>query len=84
VKLEEQSMTGGERATLMNAEISSSAVSTTGDYRITIKHCNSIGQANFSLRPSSLNIKYGPNGIGKSTIARALTLRAAGTAASRN
>lgn len=48
------------------------------DYSITIKDCNSIGEAVISLRPSSLNIKYGPNGIGKSTIARALTLRVEG------
>lgn len=48
------------------------------DYRITIKDCNSIGEAVISLRRSSLNIKYGPNGIGKSTIASALTLRAEG------
>lgn len=48
------------------------------DYSITIKDCNSIGEAVISLRPASLNIKYGPNGIGKSTIARALTLRTEG------
>jgi ABC-type Mn2+/Zn2+ transport system ATPase subunit len=48
------------------------------DYKITIRDCNSIGEAVISLRPSSLNIKYGPNGIGKSTIARALTLRTEG------
>jgi len=51
---------------------------TVPDYSITIRDCNSIGQAFISLQPSSLNIKYGPNGIGKSTIARALTLRAEG------
>jgi energy-coupling factor transporter ATP-binding protein EcfA2 len=62
----------------MNAEVSGSSVSAAEDYQITIKHCNSIGEAEFSLRPSSLNIKYGPNGIGKSTIARALTLRTEG------
>ncbi|WP_336853886.1 AAA family ATPase [Sinomonas albida] len=45
------------------------------DQHITIRDCNSIGEANISLRPGALNIKYGPNGIGKSTIARALTLR---------
>jgi energy-coupling factor transporter ATP-binding protein EcfA2 len=50
----------------------------TADYQITIKNCNSIGEAAISLRPGSLNIKYGPNGLGKSTIARALTLRTEG------
>jgi energy-coupling factor transporter ATP-binding protein EcfA2 len=42
---------------------------------IVIRDCNSIAEARVSLRRSSLNIKYGPNGIGKSTIARALVLR---------
>lgn len=54
------------------------AIETTADFRITIRDCNSIGEAAITLRPRSLNIKYGPNGIGKSTIARALTLRAEG------
>lgn len=48
------------------------------DYAITIEDCNSITEAQITLRPGSLNIKYGPNGIGKSTIARALVLNAAG------
>ncbi|MBN9211124.1 MAG: hypothetical protein BGO45_06070 [Microbacterium sp. 71-36] len=48
------------------------------DYSITIRDCNSIDEAAIALRRGALNIKYGPNGIGKSTIARALTLRAAG------
>ncbi|MDT3446037.1 AAA family ATPase [Pseudofrankia sp. BMG5.37] len=48
------------------------------DYAITIKDCNSITEAQITLRRESLNIKYGPNGIGKSTIARALVLNARG------
>ncbi|PLS87070.1 MAG: hypothetical protein CYG60_03880 [Actinobacteria bacterium] len=48
------------------------------DYAITIKHCNSITEAQITLRRDSLNSKYGPNGIGKSTIARALVLNARG------
>jgi len=48
------------------------------DYEITISDCNSISKAQISLRGSALNIKYGPNGIGKSTIASALVLRAQG------
>lgn len=44
---------------------------------ITIRHCNSISEGTISLHRGSLNIKYGPNGIGKSTIARALDLQAA-------
>lgn len=46
------------------------------DVNITIRNCNSISKAVISLRPRTLNIKYGPNGLGKSTIARALTYRA--------
>jgi len=46
------------------------------DYAITITDCNSISEAQINLRRGSLNIKYGPNGIGKSTIARALVLNA--------
>lgn len=48
------------------------------DYAITITDCNSITEAQIVLRRESLNIKYGPNGIGKSTIARALVLNAQG------
>lgn len=51
------------------------------DYVITIKDCNSITEAQITLRRESLNIKYGPNGIGKSTIARALVLNAQGEGA---
>jgi len=51
------------------------------DYAITIKDCNSIAEAHISLRRGSLNIKYGPNGIGKSTIARALVLGSQGEGA---
>lgn len=50
----------------------------TSDYSITIRDCNSIDAAVIALSRGALNIKYGPNGIGKSTIARALTLRAEG------
>lgn len=39
---------------------------------ITIKNCNSIESATVSLQTGSLNIKYGPNGLGKSTIAKSL------------
>ena len=48
------------------------------DYAITITNCNSIGEAQITLRRGALNIKYGPNGLGKSTIARALSLNAEG------
>ena len=42
------------------------------EFKITIENCNSIDLAAISLRKGSLNIKYGPNGIGKSTIAKAM------------
>lgn len=48
------------------------------DYNIEIANCNSIIKGQISLRHGALNIKYGPNGIGKSTIARALSLRGQG------
>lgn len=54
------------------------------DYAIAIKDCNSITEAQITLRRESLNIKYGPNGIGKSTIARALVLNAQGADALRD
>lgn len=62
-----------------NEELPSPPGATIGDdYDIRILDCNSITEANLSLRKAALNIKYGPNGIGKSTIARALRLNAAG------
>lgn len=45
------------------------------DYNITIRNCNSIDETTIKLRHGALNIKYGPNGLGKSTIANALNLR---------
>lgn len=48
------------------------------DYTVKITNCNSITEAQITLRRESLNIKYGPNGIGKSTIAHALVLNAEG------
>jgi ABC-type multidrug transport system ATPase subunit len=45
---------------------------------IRISNCNNLEIAEITLTTSALNIKYGPNGIGKSTIARALTLQTEG------
>lgn len=39
---------------------------------ISIKNCNNIDSADVELEPSCLNIKYGLNGTGKTTIARAI------------
>lgn len=42
------------------------------DYNIAVCHCNSIEEAHVAISKECLNIKYGPNGLGKSTIARAI------------
>lgn len=39
---------------------------------IRISNCNSIDDANISIVEGTLNIKYGPNGLGKSTLAKAI------------
>ena len=41
-------------------------------YQVIIENCNSIDRADICIRKDSLNIKYGPNGLGKSTIAKAI------------
>lgn len=41
---------------------------------IEIKHCNNIESAMINLTEGKLNIKFAPNGTGKSTIARAIIL----------
>ncbi|MEH8181508.1 AAA family ATPase [Aeromonas allosaccharophila] len=41
-------------------------------YLIEIENCNSIDKAEINIFKGALNIKYGPNGLGKSTIARAI------------
>lgn len=56
---------------------------TSREYSITITNCNSISDAQISLKRDSLNIKYGPNGIGKSTIARSLQSQTQGEDALR-
>lgn len=51
--------------------------------KINIKNCNSIDQATISIEPNRLNIKHGPNGTGKSTLAKAVSLSIEGTEALR-
>lgn len=41
-------------------------------HNIKIENCNTIESAEISLATGALNIKYGPNGLGKSTIAKAI------------
>lgn len=43
------------------------------NYNITISNCNSIDEAYIQITKGILNIKYGPNGLGKSTIAKAIS-----------
>ncbi|MFA5939487.1 MAG: AAA family ATPase [Sinimarinibacterium sp.] len=45
---------------------------------VEVIHCNSIDTAKVSIEPGRLNIKYGPNGTGKSTIAKAIELAVRG------
>ena len=41
---------------------------------INIKNCNSIEEANIKIKSNTINIKYGINGTGKSTTAKAIML----------
>ena len=45
---------------------------------ITIKNCNNIREAHVSLLEGTLNIKFGYNGTGKSTISEAIRLKIEG------
>lgn len=45
-------------------------------YNVIVENCNSIDRADLKITKGSLNIKYGPNGLGKSTIARAIVSKA--------
>lgn len=46
--------------------------------KVKIEHCNNIVGAEIELLPDTLNIRYAMNGTGKSTIAKAIKLVAAG------
>lgn len=48
------------------------------DLDVDVRHCNSIDTATISIEPGRLNIKYGPNGTGKSTMAKAIELAVRG------
>lgn len=45
---------------------------------ITIENCNNLDKANLEIVDKKLNIKFAPNGTGKSTIAKAIILHAEG------
>ena len=42
------------------------------EQKIEVMHCNCIEHAVISIKQGTLNIKYGSNGIGKSTISKAI------------
>lgn len=46
------------------------------DFHITIENCNNFELATICLNKGGLNIKFGPNGLGKSTIAKAIVSQA--------
>ena len=46
---------------------------------VILKNCNNIDEAKINLKDGCLNIKYGMNGIGKSTIVKALELNSKNT-----
>ncbi len=48
------------------------------EHTITIKNCNNIRRAEISLTEGALNIKFGYNGTGKSTISEAIRLKMEG------
>jgi energy-coupling factor transporter ATP-binding protein EcfA2 len=43
--------------------------------KITFKNCNNISEGEILIEEAKLNIKYGSNGTGKSTVARAIELK---------
>ena len=45
---------------------------------ITIESCNNIDEAEIKISEGKLNIKFAPNGTGKSTIAKAINLKIGG------
>ncbi|MCR5531720.1 MAG: AAA family ATPase [Lachnospiraceae bacterium] len=47
---------------------------------IKIKNCNCISEANISIQEGELNIKYGPNGTGKTSISEAIYAASQGNA----
>ncbi|MGY3132277.1 ABC-type hemin transport system ATPase subunit [Bradyrhizobium sp. USDA 4501] len=41
-------------------------------FTVKISNCNSVDEATIEIVEGALNIKYGPNGLGKSTLAKAI------------
>ena len=53
-------------------------------FAIEIENCNSIEKATITISEGALNLKYGPNGLGKSTIARAIVAAVANNQSLQN
>lgn len=53
-------------------------------FAIEIENCNSIEKAEITISKGTLNIKYGPNGLGKSTIARSIVASVVNNGALQN
>lgn len=49
-----------------------------GEIMVHLENCNCIKKADIKIEEGTLNIKYGPNGTGKSTISKAILLKATG------
>lgn len=45
-----------------------------GEIKITIENCNNISHGELTLEENKLNIKYGMNGTGKSSLSTAISL----------
>ena len=48
------------------------------EIKVVIKNCNNISNGELSLKKNKLNIKYGMNGTGKSTLSTAISLMSQG------
>lgn len=49
-----------------------------GEIMVHLENCNCIKKADIKIQEGTLNIKYGTNGTGKSTISKAVSLKAQG------
>lgn len=58
--------------------IQTDAMPNADSFTVRLRNCNNIHEGFITLHNKKLNIKYGPNGTGKSTVARALVLNASG------
>ena len=68
---------------LMERRVREMSVREAGDgMDVVIENCRNIDHAAISIEPGKLNLKFAPNGTGKSSIAKALVVAVTGTGAS--